>query len=68
MTTTERKKMLINTIRKLENKMVCLRYCEADCDQSRMNVEAEIDSLRLHWQDARTMLVVATEEELQEAA
>ena len=60
----ERKKMIVNAIRKLEDQMVRLKYCEADCDTARMNLEAEIDGLRNHWQDARSLLVALNEEEL----
>jgi hypothetical protein len=68
MSIEDRKKMIVNAIRKLEDQMVRLKYCEADCRQSRMHQEAEIDNLRNHWQDARSLLVALNEEELQEAA
>jgi hypothetical protein len=68
MSHAERKKMIVNAIRKLEDQMVRLKYCEADCDQSRMHLEAEIDGLRNHWQDARSLLVALNEEELTQDA
>ncbi len=68
MSHVERKKMLVGAIRKLETRLVVLKYCEADCDQALVQRDLEIDTLVGHLHSAHSVLADLCEEELQEAA
>lgn len=68
MTLIERKKLIVGTIEKLENKLVILQYCEADCDKSRHQREQEIEVLQGHLHGAHNILFTINKEELEQAA
>lgn len=68
MTTLERKSMIVRAIRKLETKLVVLAHCEADCDKSMIQRDAEIEVVQEHLHAAHSVLVSINEEELGIAA
>lgn len=67
MTTQERKRMMILTIRKLEDKLVSLAHCEYDGSKPYEERLGEIETLQGHLHCAHSVLVLINEEELEAA-
>ena len=64
MTLQERKVILLKVIRKLEDRLVSLRYCEYDGAKPREQRDAEIEVLQGHLRSAHSALALTVEEEL----
>lgn len=64
----ERKTMVVNVIRTLEDEMAALKYCEYDGVKPSLEREEELNNLRTHWNTARTVLVIICENELKGSA
>lgn len=64
MTTEERKKMIVKAIRMIEDRLLCLRYCEYDGAMDHQERESEIETLQNHLHCAHSVLVILNEEEL----
>lgn len=64
MTIMERKKMLLGAIRKLETRLVCLKYCEYDGVKDKQERDTEIELIQKHLHCAHSALVIVTEEEV----
>lgn len=68
MTTVERKKLVALAIRKLEARLVALKYCEYDGVKSFQERTEESELLRSHIYWASKALLLIAEEELKEVA
>ncbi len=66
MKVNERKQMIVNAIRMLEDKLVALQYY--DGIKSREERDAEIEVLQGHLHCGHSVLVMINEEEIKEAA
>lgn len=64
----ERKLIVINAIRRLEDKLCSLRYCEYDGEQSPAERTTQIEELQKHLHCAHSVLVLLNEEEMKEAS
>jgi hypothetical protein len=64
MTICERKLMIVGAIRKLEDRLCALKYCEYDGVKTLGERDAEIEVLQEHLRCAHAVLVLINEEEL----
>lgn len=63
MSLLERKKLIVTTIRKLEDMLCKLKHCD---ERPRHMVESEMENLQRHLHSAHSVLVLINEEELNE--
>lgn len=64
MTIQERKRMMLKTIRVLEDRLVSLTHCEYDGSKSYEERTKEVEVLQGHLHCAHSVLVIINEEEL----
>lgn len=63
MTLDDRKRMIVGAIRKLEDQLISLRFCEYDGAKTKLEREDEIYTLQKHLCCAHNVLVMLNEEE-----
>ncbi len=68
MTNAERRKMVVNAIRRLEDKLCSLKHCEYDGAMSFREREEEAVTLQKHLRCAHSVLVMLNEEDLEIAS
>lgn len=64
MTTAQRKKILINAIREIEDTLCILRHCGDTQDMSKVEIDEQIESHQRHLRCAITSLIDLVEKEI----